>query len=332
MNIRAYEDSDEVAVIQLWQDCGLVAPQNNPIRDIQRKSQVNPEWFLVGLQDGTIVASCMAGYEGHRGWINYLAVTPTEQRKGLAREMMAEAERLLRETGCAKINLQIRATNTEVIAFYENIGFTTDPAISMGKRLEEDPPFHAIDKNAHNSEKFSTDFTLTTTRCLLRHISEADIPHVFSASRIAGFNHGMVWDPPHEQSELLESHHEFCKAWKEGSAYVFTIESKEDFIGRVSIRSDEKPGLWNLGFWTHPQQQGKGFMTEAVKRILTFGFEQLGAIEIEACHASWNEASKRVLEKSGFIQREHLEQGFQKQGNWVPEERLSIKKSAEPLN
>ena len=130
-----------MAVIQLWQDCGLVAPQNNPIQDIQRKSQVNPEWFLVGLQNDTIVASCMIGYEGHRGWINYLAVAPTEQRKGLAREIMAEAERLLREAGCPNINLQIRATNTAVIAFYESIGFATDSAISMGKRLEEDSPF-----------------------------------------------------------------------------------------------------------------------------------------------------------------------------------------------
>ena len=130
-----------MAVIQLWQDCGLVAPQNNPIRDIQRKSQVKPEWFLVGLQNDTIVASCMIGYEGLRGWINYLAVAPTEQRKGLAREIIAEAERLLREAGCPKINLQIRATNTAVIAFYESICFTTDSAISMGKRLEEDSPF-----------------------------------------------------------------------------------------------------------------------------------------------------------------------------------------------
>ena len=83
----------------------------------------------------------MIGYEGHRGWINYLAVAPIEQRKGLAREIMAEAERLLREAGCPKINLQIRATNTAVIAFYESIGFATNSAISMGKRLEEDSPF-----------------------------------------------------------------------------------------------------------------------------------------------------------------------------------------------
>ena len=322
MIIRAYQNSDEEAVIQLWQNCDLVAPQNNPRRDIQRKSQVNPEWFLVGLQNEEIVASCMAGYEGHRGWINYLAVAPSTQRKGLAREIMAEAERLLREAGCPKINLQIRSSNTQVIAFYESIGFITDPVVSMGKRLEEDSPFQ------EESGKFSRDFQLITARCRLRHVSKADIPHIFSASQVTGFNDGMVWDPPAEPSELLESYQWYCEAWKKGTAYIFTIESHQgDFIGRISIRSTETSGLWNLGFFTHPKQQRQGFMTEAVQRILSFSFEELAAEEIEACHASWNEASKRVLEKSDFIWREHLAEGFQKQGQWVPEERLSIKRS-----
>ncbi|MGJ8678674.1 MAG: GNAT family acetyltransferase, partial [Akkermansiaceae bacterium] len=78
MHIRPYQESDEQAMIQLWVDCGLVAPQNNPIQDIQRKSKVNPEWFLTGLENDKIVASCMVGYDGHRGWINYLAVSPGE--------------------------------------------------------------------------------------------------------------------------------------------------------------------------------------------------------------------------------------------------------------
>lgn len=143
MKIRPFENQDEAAVIQLWMDCGLVAPQNNPIQDIRRKSKVNPEWFLVGLENDTIVASCMAGYEGHRGWINYLAVSPGEQGKGYAKQIMQEAERLLREAGCPKINLQIRATNAKVIAFYESLGFAQDPVVSMGKRLEVDEPYQA---------------------------------------------------------------------------------------------------------------------------------------------------------------------------------------------
>ncbi len=80
----------------------------------------------------------MAGYEGHRGWINYLAVSPEHRRKGYGRQIMAEAERLLRAAGCPKINLQIRSPNKDVIAFYRSIGFAVDDVVSMGRRLDAD--------------------------------------------------------------------------------------------------------------------------------------------------------------------------------------------------
>jgi len=92
----------------------------------------------VGVQDGHIVASVMAGYEGHRGWLNYLAVAPERQRHGLARAMVAEAERLLREAGCPKINLLVRSANQGVIEFYRRLGYAVDDVVSMGKRLEND--------------------------------------------------------------------------------------------------------------------------------------------------------------------------------------------------
>src|SRR5512132_962748 len=106
--------------------------------DIERKLKVNPEWFLVGIMDGRVVAAVMAGYEGHRGWINYLAVAPEVQRQGLGRQMMAQAEKRLREHGCPKINLQVRTSNTGVIAFYERLGYKSDDVVSLGKRLEQD--------------------------------------------------------------------------------------------------------------------------------------------------------------------------------------------------
>jgi ribosomal protein S18 acetylase RimI-like enzyme len=141
MKIRPYQPVDEKGIIQLWTDCGLVVPQNNPIRDIKRKLKVNPEWFLVGELDGKIIASCMAGHEGHRGWINYLAVSPPLQRKGYATKIMRKAEELLSEAGCPKINLQIRTSNQKVVEFYKSIGFKIDDVISMGKRLESDEPY-----------------------------------------------------------------------------------------------------------------------------------------------------------------------------------------------
>lgn len=138
LRLRPYQATDEEAVIALWTACRLVVPHNNPRKDIKRKLKVNPEWFLVGERNGRIVATCMAGYEGHRGWINYLAVSPDAQRRGIATRLMKEAEELLRKAGCPKINLQVRSTNSEVIAFYRGIGFKSDEVISMGKRLEVD--------------------------------------------------------------------------------------------------------------------------------------------------------------------------------------------------
>jgi ribosomal protein S18 acetylase RimI-like enzyme len=138
MEIRPFEIGDETAVIALWRRCGLVVPHNDPVADIQRKLAVAPELFLVGIVDGRPAATIMAGYEGHRGWINYLAVDPDLQRHGHGREIMEHAERLLRDLGCPKINLQIRGTNRDVIEFYQRLGFKIDDVLSMGKRLVVD--------------------------------------------------------------------------------------------------------------------------------------------------------------------------------------------------
>lgn len=134
MTIRPYRPADEAAVIALWRDCEL---QNweDPRKNIARKLRVNPDWFLVGEVDGAIVGTCMVGYEGHRGWINLLAVAPAHRRGGNGRALMAEAERILRAAGCAKINLQVRATNRQVLAFYKKLGFATENLVHLGKRL-----------------------------------------------------------------------------------------------------------------------------------------------------------------------------------------------------
>jgi len=138
MEIRPYQESDETSVVQLWTDCGLVVQWNNPNIDINRKLKVQREMFLVGSIDGTIVATVIAGYEGHRGWINYLAVHPDHQNSGIGKHIMVEAEKLLREMGCPKINLQVRSTNVNVIEFYKKIGYKIDDVVSLGKRLVPD--------------------------------------------------------------------------------------------------------------------------------------------------------------------------------------------------
>ena len=140
MQIRPFEPADEAAVVALWERCGLTRPWNDPRKDIRRKLRVRPDYFLVGVLSGAVVATAMVGYDGHRGWVYYLGVDPAHQGKGLGRAMMAEAERLLREAGCPKINLQVRTSNTGVIEFYKRLGFAMDDVVSLGKRLEDDTP------------------------------------------------------------------------------------------------------------------------------------------------------------------------------------------------
>ena len=137
--VRPFRSTDEAAVIAVWRECGLVRQQNDPHKDIARKLKVNPELFLVAeSHDGRIIGSVMAGYEGHRGWINYLAVTSSARRQGLGRTLMEAAEKALRTAGCPKINLQVRPDNADVLAFYERLGFQVEGAISLGLRLQVD--------------------------------------------------------------------------------------------------------------------------------------------------------------------------------------------------
>ena len=126
---------DESAVIDLWQRCNLVAPQNDPQRDVEKKLKVQPDLFFVGTISDRIVATAMAGYDGHRGWVYYLAVDPDCRRRQIGGRLMAHVESALKKRGCPKINLQVRTTNQQVIAFYEHLGFSNDNVIGLGKRL-----------------------------------------------------------------------------------------------------------------------------------------------------------------------------------------------------
>jgi ribosomal protein S18 acetylase RimI-like enzyme len=125
-------------VVALWELRGLTRPQNAPRKDIARKLEVQRELFLVEVLDGRVVAAAMAGYEGHRGWVNSVAVAPALRRRELGRQRLDEVERRLREHGCPKLNLQVREDNAAALGFYRALGYTADHAVSLGKRLLRD--------------------------------------------------------------------------------------------------------------------------------------------------------------------------------------------------
>jgi ribosomal protein S18 acetylase RimI-like enzyme len=138
VRIRAFQPADEAAVVALWNECGLTRPWNDPHKDIARKLTEQPELFLVGAIGDEVVASVMAGFDGHRGWVYYLAVAERHRKQSYGRALMQEAERLLIERGCPKINLQVRSSNSGVIEFYRKLGYSKDETVSLGKRLIPD--------------------------------------------------------------------------------------------------------------------------------------------------------------------------------------------------
>ena len=138
MRIRRFEENDREAVISLWERCGLIVPWNDPSADIDRKIRVHPELFLIGEEDQEIMATAMGGYDGHRGWVYYLAVAEDRRGRGCGRKMIDYLADLLKQRGCAKFNVMVRSANLEVIDFYGRAGFTADEVVCLSRRLIED--------------------------------------------------------------------------------------------------------------------------------------------------------------------------------------------------
>lgn len=136
VTIRGYSESDEQAVCALWKEClPGDAPHNDPVTSIQRKLAVDRDLFLVAECDGSVVGTAMGGYDGHRGWVYSVAVLPLHQRKGIGAALMKHVETALVQKGCPKVNLQVLASNADVVSFYERLGYKVEERVTMGKRL-----------------------------------------------------------------------------------------------------------------------------------------------------------------------------------------------------
>ena len=141
--IRNYQESDEAAVAALWREVFADAPAHNvPEEDIRRKLAVQRDLFFVAKEGGEVVGTALAGYDGHRGWVYYVAVKPARRRRGIGAALMARIEDGLRAMGCPKLNLQVRFSNSQAVAFYERLGYAAEERVSLGKLLAggETPP------------------------------------------------------------------------------------------------------------------------------------------------------------------------------------------------
>ena len=136
--VRAYQESDRAQVVALWNKVfGYEGAYNDPDVSIRRKLSAQPDLLFVAEQDRSVVGTIMAGYDGHRGWIYSVAVSPDHRRQGIGSELVEHAQQALIALGAPKINLQVRGYNREVVPFYESLGFHVEDRISLGKVVED---------------------------------------------------------------------------------------------------------------------------------------------------------------------------------------------------
>lgn len=130
--------ADRDAVVALWHDCGLTRPWNDPHADFDRAANAGDAAILLSRHADDIAGAVMVGWDGHRGWVYYLAVAPRKRRQGLGRLLMTAAEAWLAARDCPKIQLMIRESNVEALRFYEALGLARQPVVTMGRFLNGD--------------------------------------------------------------------------------------------------------------------------------------------------------------------------------------------------
>ncbi|QIG38108.1 GNAT family acetyltransferase [Microbacterium sp. 4R-513] len=140
IEVRPFDIGETDEVVRLWHAAGLTRPWNDPHLDIERKLRVQPELFLVAADGQAVVGTVMAGYDGHRGWLYYLASAPERRGEGIARLLVAEAEQRLLAMGCPKVQLMVRPGNEAARGFYDALGYEPFDTWTTGKRLIPDGP------------------------------------------------------------------------------------------------------------------------------------------------------------------------------------------------
>ena len=135
--IAELPDEHRAAAVALWRETGLTRPWNDPVADLRAALDGPTSTVLSCVEDGVLVGTVMAGYDGHRGWLYYLAVSPGRQGSGLGRTLVGAAEAWLRARGAPKVQLMVRQTNAAVAGFYTALGYTDAECVVLGRRLDE---------------------------------------------------------------------------------------------------------------------------------------------------------------------------------------------------
>jgi RimJ/RimL family protein N-acetyltransferase len=294
LTVRKFEASDAESVIALWSDAlPSSQPWNQPRTIICRKLHQKDGLFFVGEQDGQVIATVLAGYDGVRGWIYSLAIAVEHRRRGVGRRMLEEAERALLARGCDKINLQVRATNAEVIEFYERCGFSVEDRASLGKSLWRDSdsiadPAPTIQVN---NQITLSQITWADKPAYLKHLNEIDEFHA----------HMGMMPFPYREIDADEWISKVVRETFEGNhRRNWAIRIDGELVGGVGFFNMSHGEMAEIGYWLAKKHWGKGIVTSVVRRLCDFAFGQYELQRIYGKVFATNPASARVLTKAGF--------------------------------
>ena len=303
IDIRPFRLADEDAVTDLWVRCDLVRPWNDPGRDIRRKLQAQPELFLVALEGQRVVGTVMGGYEGHRGWINYLAVDPGSRRTGLGRRLMDEVESRLLERGCPKVNLQMRTENRLAGRFYEAIGYHEDHVRCFGKRLIPDEPTEdnvAPDSATQSlTARLSPEGVSRNSVVGLREIDEGNVRKVTSLG-VASAQKRFVADNAVSLAEALVCEHAWYRA----------IYADETPVGFCMMYEDlEKPICYLWRFMVDARYQRLGVGGRALGQLLERARSLTGVHEMLLSVVEGEGGPRPFYESFGFVSTGRYDDG-----------------------
>lgn len=121
----------------LWEEAGLTRPWNDPRADFDLALANATSAILLARDGDALAGSAMVGFDGHRGWVYYLASDPRRRRKGIGRLLMRAAEDWLKHKECPKIQLMVRNDNSDAKGFYAAIGYDVQDVVTIGRRLND---------------------------------------------------------------------------------------------------------------------------------------------------------------------------------------------------
>jgi len=308
--VRNFEPADGADVISLWNDVlPSSQPWNEPLYVICRKLKADDGLFFVGEQEDRIVGTVIGGYDGVRGWIYSLAVAGDIQGQGVGRKLMEAAEEALLARGCPKVNLQVRETNRKVIDFYRRLGYEVEDRASLGKRLPLGDRETAVDPVPTLQVRDGITLSQITPgdrAALLRLLNESDHFRRNTAS--------MPYPYTEIDADNWLSSTVSARLEVDGFRNWAIREDDGQLIGGVGLVDVSKNEKAEIGYWLAQSHWGRGIMTNSVRRLCEFAFDEYHLLRIHAQAFTTNPASSRVLEKAGFTLEGTLRKGFFRDG------------------